>query len=210
MFVGQLTCIEFAAAGYAVCALDFEGHGRSDGLRVAFRRSDHIVADCMQYFVSVHRGLTSRACPATSAESPWEGPLPFLLSPGTPTQQYSKHLMFPGTPTQQHSLHPLSLPVCLSPCTSLCPPTHPLSAPSHVWHGCAQERGAAGGRGGRGGRPGPAVGGLILLSPMLRIKDEGVAPLAPYHTPAGARHFIPDAPIVPAPDTIRYSHSTVL
>eukprot|EP00296_Roombia_truncata_P007866 JP446323.1.p1 GENE.JP446323.1~~JP446323.1.p1 ORF type:complete len:179 (+),score=26.29 JP446323.1:119-655(+) len=43
----------FLEAGFGVAAIDYEGHGRSDGLHVYFDSFDDIAEDCMQYFDSV-------------------------------------------------------------------------------------------------------------------------------------------------------------
>src|SRR5438132_697741 len=52
-----------AAAGYAVYGLDYEGHGRSDGLQGYVPDFQALVADCDAFFTSVvqsHSNRTSR------------------------------------------------------------------------------------------------------------------------------------------------------
>ncbi|CAI5461478.1 unnamed protein product [Closterium sp. Yama58-4] len=49
----QLTAVRFASEGFAVFGIDFEGHGKSDGLRCSFRSAEHLVDDCCAYFASV-------------------------------------------------------------------------------------------------------------------------------------------------------------
>eukprot|EP00270_Netrium_digitus_P008854 TRINITY_DN2672_c0_g1_i1.p1 TRINITY_DN2672_c0_g1~~TRINITY_DN2672_c0_g1_i1.p1 ORF type:complete len:339 (+),score=70.34 TRINITY_DN2672_c0_g1_i1:57-1019(+) len=49
----QFSCIKFASLGYGVFAMDYEGHGRSDGVRCGINRIDAVVDDCYSYFQSV-------------------------------------------------------------------------------------------------------------------------------------------------------------
>ncbi|CAI7750848.1 unnamed protein product, partial [Closterium sp. NIES-53] len=49
----QLTAVRFASEGFAVFGIDFEGHGKSDGLRCSFRSAEHLVDDCCAFFASV-------------------------------------------------------------------------------------------------------------------------------------------------------------
>ncbi|EFJ26400.1 hypothetical protein SELMODRAFT_97826 [Selaginella moellendorffii] len=44
---------KLAAAGYCVFGIDYEGHGKSDGMRCYIRRFDDIVDDCHDFFHSV-------------------------------------------------------------------------------------------------------------------------------------------------------------
>ncbi|CAI5503265.1 unnamed protein product [Closterium sp. Naga37s-1] len=49
----QLTAARFASEGFAVFGVDYEGHGKSDGLRCSFRSVEHLVDDCCAFFASV-------------------------------------------------------------------------------------------------------------------------------------------------------------
>ncbi|CAI5534456.1 unnamed protein product [Closterium sp. Naga37s-1] len=49
----RLTAVRFASEGFAVFGIDFEGHGKSDGLRCSFRSAEQLVDDCSAYFSSV-------------------------------------------------------------------------------------------------------------------------------------------------------------
>lgn len=48
-----LTAVRLAQQGYAVYALDYEGHGRSDGLHVSIQNFDNIIDDCHEHFSRV-------------------------------------------------------------------------------------------------------------------------------------------------------------
>ncbi|KAK4784330.1 hypothetical protein SAY86_018698 [Trapa natans] len=47
------TAIRLVNAGYAVYGMDYEGHGKSDGLQGLFHNFDDIVDDCSSHFTSV-------------------------------------------------------------------------------------------------------------------------------------------------------------
>ncbi|KAK6917501.1 Serine aminopeptidase, S33 [Dillenia turbinata] len=49
----QATPICLAQMGFASCALDLEGHGKSDGVRAFVPNVDFVVDDCLNYFYSV-------------------------------------------------------------------------------------------------------------------------------------------------------------
>lgn len=53
-----------AAAGYATAGIDYEGHGRSDGLRAYIPDFDKLVEDCIAYFRSVRETSELRGLPA--------------------------------------------------------------------------------------------------------------------------------------------------
>ncbi|XP_076921206.1 caffeoylshikimate esterase-like [Bidens hawaiensis] len=48
----QLTCVHLAKAGFAVCAIDHQGHGFSDGLQYHIPDINPVVDDCISYFNS--------------------------------------------------------------------------------------------------------------------------------------------------------------
>lgn len=49
-----LACGErLANAGYAVFGVDYEGHGRSGGVRCLITKFDNVVNDCEDFFKSV-------------------------------------------------------------------------------------------------------------------------------------------------------------
>ncbi|KAF9595685.1 hypothetical protein IFM89_002589 [Coptis chinensis] len=48
----QLTCIHFAKAGFATCAIDYQGHGYSEGLRGHIPDINVVVNDCIDFFDS--------------------------------------------------------------------------------------------------------------------------------------------------------------
>ena len=45
-----MTSIQFTLQGMAVFALDYEGHGQSDGLRCGIRNFQTLVDDCLTHF----------------------------------------------------------------------------------------------------------------------------------------------------------------
>ena len=47
------TAIALAEGGYEVHGLDYEGHGKSDGLQGLVQSFDDLVADCSEYFTRV-------------------------------------------------------------------------------------------------------------------------------------------------------------
>ncbi|KAL3681833.1 hypothetical protein R1sor_024789 [Riccia sorocarpa] len=49
----QETGIRLARAGYAVYGIDYEGHGKSEGLQCYIPNFDHLVTDCETYFKSI-------------------------------------------------------------------------------------------------------------------------------------------------------------
>lgn len=69
----QLTCIAIAKQGYAVYAIDHQGHGKSEGLKGYIPDINVVVADCIAFFDA------QVSCLQTSA---WHlhGHLPFLQS----------------------------------------------------------------------------------------------------------------------------------
>lgn len=46
----QLTCIAIAKQGYAVYAIDHQGHGKSEGLKGFIPDINVVVADCIAFF----------------------------------------------------------------------------------------------------------------------------------------------------------------
>ncbi|CAI7750853.1 unnamed protein product [Closterium sp. NIES-53] len=60
----QLTAARFASEGFAVFGIDFEGHGKSDGLRCSFRSVEHLVDDCCAFFASVKAKPDSAGLPS--------------------------------------------------------------------------------------------------------------------------------------------------
>eukprot|EP00850_Spirogloea_muscicola_P009152 SM000050S17077 [mRNA] locus=s50:615773:617743:- [translate_table: standard] len=52
-WIFQGTCVRFASQGYGVFGIDYEGHGRSEGLRCHVEHFDTIVDDCEAHFKSV-------------------------------------------------------------------------------------------------------------------------------------------------------------
>lgn len=49
-----LACGErLANAGYAVFGVDYEGHGRSEGVRCLITKFDNVVSDCEDFFKSI-------------------------------------------------------------------------------------------------------------------------------------------------------------
>ncbi|KAJ8758782.1 hypothetical protein K2173_000503 [Erythroxylum novogranatense] len=52
-WINELTAVAIAKAGFLVCALDLQGHGRSDGLGGHIPNIQFVVNDCTQYFDSV-------------------------------------------------------------------------------------------------------------------------------------------------------------
>lgn len=71
---------------------------------------------------------------------------------------------------------------------------------------CRSEEELAEAEGGEGEGPFPPLrwAGCILLSPMLRIKEDMRPHWLLVTLLQGLVYLIPDAPIVPTPDTIRY------
>lgn len=55
----QLTCIHLAKQGYAVYAIDHQGHGKSEGLKGHLPDMNAVVDDCIEYFDSKRDGRTS-------------------------------------------------------------------------------------------------------------------------------------------------------
>ena len=49
----QLTCVGLASRGFAVFALDHQGHGRSEGLRASIPDINHVLDDCIQFYTSL-------------------------------------------------------------------------------------------------------------------------------------------------------------
>ncbi|GBG69773.1 hypothetical protein CBR_g4604 [Chara braunii] len=49
----QSTALQFANAGYATFAMDYEGHGRSDGLRAYMEKYENVVDDCVAFAKSI-------------------------------------------------------------------------------------------------------------------------------------------------------------
>jgi len=47
------TGVRLAKAGYAVFGIDYEGHGKSDGIRCYIKSFEDIVNDCATFFKSV-------------------------------------------------------------------------------------------------------------------------------------------------------------
>lgn len=47
------SAIRLSRAGYAVFGIDFEGHGRSKGVRCYIKKFENIVDDCRDFFMSV-------------------------------------------------------------------------------------------------------------------------------------------------------------
>ncbi|CAI7827262.1 unnamed protein product [Closterium sp. NIES-53] len=62
--LSQLTAARFASEGFAVFGIDFEGHGKSDGLRCSFRSVEHLVDDCCAFFASVKAKPDSAGLPS--------------------------------------------------------------------------------------------------------------------------------------------------
>ncbi|KAK4772550.1 hypothetical protein SAY86_014325 [Trapa natans] len=62
-WLNQLTSILFAESGFAVCGLDHQGHGFSDGLITHIPDINHVVDDCISFFDSF-RGRYRRDLPA--------------------------------------------------------------------------------------------------------------------------------------------------
>lgn len=52
-WLSELTSVAIAKAGFLVCALDLQGHGRSQGLAGHIPRINQVVSDCIQYFDSI-------------------------------------------------------------------------------------------------------------------------------------------------------------
>ncbi|KAL5715940.1 acylglycerol lipase [Ranunculus cassubicifolius] len=48
----QLTCVHFAKLGFATCAIDYQGHGNSEGLRDYIPNINTVVHDCSSFFTS--------------------------------------------------------------------------------------------------------------------------------------------------------------
>jgi len=51
-----------ASAGYAVFGVDYEGHGRSGGVRCLITKFDNLVDDCDDYFRIICGGEVSVSC----------------------------------------------------------------------------------------------------------------------------------------------------
>ncbi|KAB5534969.1 hypothetical protein DKX38_018055 [Salix brachista] len=52
-WLNELTAVSIAKEGFLVCALDLQGHGRSDGLAGHIPNIQHVVSDCIKFFDSV-------------------------------------------------------------------------------------------------------------------------------------------------------------
>ncbi|KAJ6332527.1 hypothetical protein OIU77_008574 [Salix suchowensis] len=51
-WLNELTAVSIAKEGFLVCALDLQGHGRSDGLACHIPNIQHVVSDCIKFFDS--------------------------------------------------------------------------------------------------------------------------------------------------------------
>ena len=51
---GAGTGLRLAANGYGAFGIDFEGHGKSDGLRAMLKSMDPVVDDCLAHFKTIH------------------------------------------------------------------------------------------------------------------------------------------------------------
>jgi len=60
----QVDAIDFARLGLAVYAMDYEGHGRSAGLRCGIRKFDYLVEDTASYFQAVRERAEVKGLPA--------------------------------------------------------------------------------------------------------------------------------------------------
>ena len=47
------TATRLAKAGFAVYGIDYEGHGKSDGLQGFVNNFDDLVSDCSNYFTTI-------------------------------------------------------------------------------------------------------------------------------------------------------------
>jgi alpha-beta hydrolase superfamily lysophospholipase len=59
----QLTCIHIAKQGYAVYAIDHQGHGKSEGLKGHVPDMNLVVADCIAFFDSKRELEPNRGLP---------------------------------------------------------------------------------------------------------------------------------------------------
>ncbi|KAL6123866.1 hypothetical protein ACLB2K_076383 [Fragaria x ananassa] len=85
----QLTAVNFAKASFAVCAIDHQGYGFSDGLVAHIPDINPVVDDCISFFESF-RARHAPSLPSFLYAESLGGAIPILVKPPWPLE----HLLF--------------------------------------------------------------------------------------------------------------------
>ncbi|PRQ58817.1 putative 2-acylglycerol O-acyltransferase [Rosa chinensis] len=85
----QLTAVHFAKAGFAVCAIDHQGHGFSDGLVAHIPDVNPVVDDCISFFESF-RARHAPSLPSFLYAESLGGAIAILLALSSPRRPLAK------------------------------------------------------------------------------------------------------------------------